>query len=452
MTRSGGIGLVILMSIPFRRLGIGFLSTLLLCAPCASAQTPITMLAGTGVQGYSGDGGPALEALLSFPAGLAVDASGNVYVADAGNACIRMIRPDGTVTTVAGTGRPGFSGDGGPAVQAQLSFPSGLAVDSDGNLYIADTDNQRVRMVNPEGIISTVAGNGNQGFSGDGGPAAEAELVSPTGVALDRKGNLYIADFGNSRVRVVSPDGVIRTFAGSESVGYDGDGGPADRAALTSPYGVAVGADGSVYITDFSAHCIRKVDPSGTITTLAGTGVLGFLGDGGPAAQARLWNPAGITAAPDGLICFADSGNNRIRLIRPSGTIETIAGSGAEDPFSPDAVPALTANLSAPTAVALRGRKLLLTDDGHHCVRAVQLPPLPTYGDVDGDGNVTVRDALLVLRFAVKLSEPTAAQVETADVAPKPGAQRPFGDGAVTVADAIRILRRAVGLEQDPWP
>lgn len=440
------------MLFTFRQIGFSLLAAAILCAQCVFAQTPITMVAGTGAQGYAGDGGPALEALLSFPAGLAVDAEGNVYVADAGNACVRMIRSDGSITTIAGTGRPGFSGDGGPAVEAQLNFPSGLAVDADGNLYIADTDNQRVRKVTRDGVISTIAGSGNQGFSGDGGPAVEAELVSPTGVAVDAKGNVYIADFGNSRVRVVSPDGRIRTFAGSASIGYEGDGGPADQAALTSPYGLAAGADGSVFITDFGAHCIRKVDPFGTITTVAGTGVLGFSGDGGPAVQARLWNPAGIAATPDGLVCFADSGNNRIRLITPSGTIKTIAGSGAEDPFTPEAVPAETANLSAPTAVAIRGRELLLTDDGHHCVRSVQLPPAPTYGDVDSDGTVTVRDALLVLRFAVKISEPTAAQTEAADVAPKPGVGRPFGDGTVTVADAIRILRRAVGLEADPWP
>lgn len=446
------LGLVASMRLSLRWLGTYLLTGAILCAQCVSAQTPITMVAGTGAQGYGGDGGPALEALLSFPAGLAVDAGGNLYIADAGNACVRVVRPDGTISTVAGTGTPGFSGDGGPAVEAQLNFPSGLAVDADGNLYIADTDNQRVRKVSRDGVISTIAGSGNQGFSGDGGPAVSAELISPTGVAVDARGNVYIADFGNSRVRVVFPEGTIRTFAGSASIGYEGDGGPADQAALTSPYGIAVATDGSVFITDFGAHCVRRVDPSGTITSVAGTGVLGFSGDGGPAIQARLWNPAGIAVTPDGLVCFADSGNNRIRLIMPSGTIKTIGGSGAEDPFSPDAVPAEAANLSAPTAVAIRGRDLLLTDDGHHCVRSVLLPSALTYGDVDGDGSVTVRDALLALRFAVKISEPTAAQTEAADVAPKPGVARLFGDGAVTVADAIRILRRAVGLEADPWP
>ncbi|MGQ9525928.1 MAG: NHL domain-containing protein [Armatimonadota bacterium] len=440
------------MRIECPRLALCLVAILALCPTGAGAQAPIAIFAGSGQQGYAGDEGPALNALLSFPAGLAVDVSGNVYVSDAGNACVRMVRPDGTVTTVAGTGKPGFSGDGGPAVQAQLAFPTGLAVDAEGNLYIADTDNQRIRKVARDGTISTVAGNGNQGFSGDGGPAVEAELVSPTGVAVDASGNLYIGDFGNSRVRVVSPSGVISTFAGSESVGYAGDGGPADRAALTSPYGVAVGADGSVYITDFSAHCVRKVDTFGIISTIAGTGVLGYLGDGGPAAEARLWNPAGIAVTADGVVCFADSGNNRARIVQPSGIIRTVIGSGAEEPFNPHAASPGAVNLSAPTAVAVYGRRLLITDDGHHCVWSVDLPPVVAHGDIDGDGSITVRDAMVALRIAVGLVLPTGEQRAVGDVAPKPGVGRVFGDGAVTVADAIRILRRAVGLEPEPWP
>lgn len=420
----------------------------LLTATCAQ---PVQTVAGTGTAGFSGDGGPAKEARLAVPAGIAVDAKGTLYICDSGNARIRIIDASGTIETIAGIGIPEFSGDGGPAVEAQLSFPTGIAVSSDGSIYVADTDNHRIRRIAPDGTITTTAGTGNQGFSGDGGPAAAAELSNPTGIALDSKGNLYIADFGNSRIRKVSVDGVISTVAGSSSIGYDGDGGPATKAAITSPYGVAVLPPGELIFTDFSANVIRAVSPEGIITTLAGTGVPGFSGDGGPSRQAALWNPAGVAAAPDGTIYFADSGNNRIRAILPNHSIVTVAGSGQEEPFNGDGVPAETINLSAPTAVAVSGSKLLFTDDGHHRVCLIDLSLAVIYGDLNSDSAVTTADAVLALKIALNMLTPSPKQSAFGDVAPKPGRDRYFGDGAITVADVVRILRCAIGLEPS-WP
>ena len=217
---------------------------------------------------------------------MAVDASGNLYIADTGNNRIRKVSATGIITTVAGNGSAGYSGDGGPATSAQLDGPEGVAVDGSGNLYIADTCNNRIRKVSATGIITTVAGNGSAGYSGDGGPATSAQLSLPAGVAVDGSGNLYIADSGNNRIRKVSATGIITTVAGNGSPGYSGDGGPATSAQLNQPAGVAVDASGNLYIADSSNNRIRKVSATGIITTVAGNGFDGYSGDGGPATSA----------------------------------------------------------------------------------------------------------------------------------------------------------------------
>jgi sugar lactone lactonase YvrE len=224
-----------------------------------STSGTITTFAGNGTQGFSGDGGPATSAGLSYPGGVAVDAAGNLYIADTSNHRVRKVSTSGTITTVAGNGTFGFSGDDGPATNATLSYPTEVAVDAVGNLYIADTGNLRVRKVSASGTITTVAGNGIYGFSGDGGPATNASLVIPRGVAVDAVGNLYIADYGNSRVRKVSSWGTITTVAGNGSPGFSGDGGPATSAALGYPRGVAVDAAGNLYIADTDNNRVRKV-------------------------------------------------------------------------------------------------------------------------------------------------------------------------------------------------
>ena len=219
---------------------------------------------------FTGDSGPAVEARLYAPKGVAVDAAGNLYIADVGNHRIRRVDPSGIITTIAGIGERGFAGDGGPAIEARLYAPKGVAVDAAGNLYIADTRNQRIRRVDPSGIITTIAGTGERSFAGDDGPAVEARLDHPFGVAVDAAGNLYIADTFNQRIRRVDPSGTISTFAGTGIFGFSGDGGPAVEARLDNPTGVAVDAAGNLYIADQQNHRIRRVDPSGTITTFAG--------------------------------------------------------------------------------------------------------------------------------------------------------------------------------------
>ena len=281
------------------------------------ATGTITTVAGTGEFGFGGDEGPATAAQLDFPRGVAVDSAGNLYIADAGNNRIRKVDATGTITTVAGTGEFGFGGDEGLATTARLAFPRGVAVDGAGNLYIADTSNQRIRKVDSTGTITTIAGTGERDFSGDEGLATTARLASPNGVAVDGAGNLYIADTSNQRIRKVDSSGVITTIAGTGEFGFGGDEGLATTARLASPNGVAVDGAGNLYIADISNHRIRKVDTAGVITTIAGTGEFGFSGDGGPAVLARLAFPGSVTVDGTGNLYIADTENHRIRKLTP---------------------------------------------------------------------------------------------------------------------------------------
>ena len=290
------------------------------------ASGVIATFAGTGDWGFSGDGGPATEAQLRSPFGLAVDAAGNLFVADGLNHRIRKVDAAGTITTVTGSGEPGFAGDGGPATDAQLSRPYDVAVDAAGNLFVADGFNHRIRKIDTAGTITTVAGTGQQGFWGDGGPAAEAELYLPTGVAVDAAGNLLVADRSNHRIRKVDAAGTITTVAGSGERGFAGDGGPATDAQLQWPFGVAVDAAGNLFVADQWNHRIRKVDAAGTITTVAGNGERGFAGDGGPATEARLSSPCSVAADTAGNLFVCDWSNYRIRKVDAMGTITTFAG------------------------------------------------------------------------------------------------------------------------------
>jgi hypothetical protein len=231
-----------------------------------------------------------VQASIGFPQGIAVDNAGNTYFTALN--CVFKLDSNGVMTRVAGNSRPGYSGDGGPATSAQLSEDAyGVAVDASGNIYIADYENNRIRKVSAAGIITTVAGNGSAGYSGDGGPATSAQLDLPSGVAVDATGNLYIADTFNSRIRKVSAAGIITTVAGNGSIGYSGDSSPATSARLSYPLGVAVDATGNLYIADSYNHRIRKVSAAGIITTVAGNGSPGYHGDGGPATSAQLNRP-----------------------------------------------------------------------------------------------------------------------------------------------------------------
>jgi RHS repeat-associated protein len=279
----------------------------------------IMTVAGNGTAGFSGDGGPATAAQLYFPVAVALGPDGSLYISDTNNSLIRKVDPSGIITTFAGGSVcPGpFPCDGYPAPQGQLNTPQGLTVAPDGSLYVADTGNARIRRVGPDGIITTVAGGVGFGFGGDGMPATQASLYYPTDVAVGPDGSLYIADVLTYRVRRVTLDGIIRTYAGG-GPSFGGDGLPATQVALNQPAGVAVAPDGSVYIGEGSQHSVRRVTPDGLITTVAGTGTGGFSGDGGPAPQATLFSPQGVAIGPDGSLYIASVFNTRIRKVAPA--------------------------------------------------------------------------------------------------------------------------------------
>ena len=289
----------------------------------------ITTEAGDGNWGYSGDGGPATGATMNWPEGVALDARGNLFISDAGNARIRRVDAlTGIITTVAGDGNWGYSGDGGPATSASLDYPGGVALDRHGNLFIADTESTRIRRVDAvTGDIGTVAGNGNWGYGGDGGPATSAELDYPEGVAVDDNGNLFIADTFNDRIRRVdAKTAIITTIAGNGSWGFSGDGGPATAASLDNPYGVALDTLGNLFIADSNNDRIRRVDHlSGIITTVAGDGNWGFSGDGGLATGAALNYPTGVAVDHFGTLFIADNYNNRVRVVGLPGFFAPLA-------------------------------------------------------------------------------------------------------------------------------
>jgi len=370
-----------------------------------------TVFAGNGSKGFSGDGGPATAAGLLEPEAVAADAAGNIYIADFHNERIRKVDRNGMITTFAGGGATdegdgipatsstlfepdgvtvdstgilyfaeggknrirkvtpdgiihnignansygaGYSGDGGPASQAQFREPAGLAVDRQNNLYVADRSNNRVRKIDSNGIVTTYAGNGQGGYHGDGGPATEAAISLPEALAFDSLGNLYIADWGNHVVRQVTPAGVIATVAGyvTSPPIFSGDHGPATLASLIRPYGVAVDAFGNFYVFDQGDRLVRRVDGTGTINTFAGSGVSNFAGDGSQATQAALDYPTDVKVDGSGNLYIADAMNHRVRKVSPAGIITTIAGNGTPG-FSGDGGSATSAQLNTPAAVAV---------------------------------------------------------------------------------------------------
>jgi len=329
------------------------------------------VVAGNGNKGYSSDGGLAADAQLYAPKGVAVDKEGNLYIADYSNHRIRKVNTNGIISTVAGNGNKGYYGDGGLAINAQLYFPYGVAVDEIGNIYIADNNNSRVRKIETNGIISTVAGNGDKDYSGDGEQATDAQLNCPYGVAVDGAGNIYIADRFNSRIRKVDINGIISTVAGNGNWGYSGDGGQAINARLSSPYGVTVDEEGNIYIADRGNNCIRKVDSNGIISTVAGNGNWGYYGDGGQATFAKLKLPNGVAIDGVGNLYIADGDNNRIRKVDTNGIISTVAGNGTEHYFG-DGGQATDAQISRSNGVAIDGSgNIYIADGDNHCIRKV---------------------------------------------------------------------------------
>jgi sugar lactone lactonase YvrE len=337
----------------------------------------ITTVAGNGSGGYTGDGGQATSGTLNSPHGLAIDGAGNLYIADTLNSAIRRVDAStGVITTVAGNGTAGFSGNNTRAIHAELNDPEGVAVDAGGNLYIADTQNNVVRLVTASnGIISAFAGNKVAGYKGDGGPATAARLNLPEGVALDSAGDLYIADTFNSVIRLVNAStGIITTAAGDGSAGYSGDGGPATEASLDHPAEVAIDGTGNFYVPDQYNFVIRLVNSSGTISTIAGDTFSSYGGDGGSATGAQTHEPMGSVAIdPSGNLIISDSGNHAVRRVAAStGIITTIAGTGLAG-FSGDGSTATNAQLDDPQGIALDAAgNIYIADAGNNVVRRIE--------------------------------------------------------------------------------
>ncbi|WP_242929066.1 LamG-like jellyroll fold domain-containing protein [Pontibacter vulgaris] len=369
--------------LPSSRLKLLFSLLAVLWAFTATAQN-ITTVAGNGTYGYSGDGGAAISARLYNPFNVATDAAGNLYIAEYLNHRVRKVAVDGTITTVAGMGVATYGGDGGAATSAQLRNPSGVAVDAAGNIYIADYGNDRIRKVAANGTITTVAGTGVEGYSGDGGQATSAKLIDPYDVAVDAAGNLYIADYGNSRVRRVAANGIITTVAGSGIPGYSGDGGAATSAKLTIPRGVAVDAAGNLYIADQSDNRIRKVSTNGIITTVAGNGTSGYSGDGGAATSAQIRYPTDVAVDAAGNLYIADQSNFRIRKVSTNGVITTVAGNGTSG-YSGDGGAATGAQFSSAFGVCVDvAGSLYIADAYNQRIRKVEFDPLPVAGYRNG--------------------------------------------------------------------
>jgi sugar lactone lactonase YvrE len=336
------------------------------------AQT-ITTITGTGTNSFSGDGSQATDAEVNSPLGVAVDAFGNIYIADEGNSRVRVINSSGIISTFAGSGIAfGYSGDGGPATNAELPEPWSVAVGASGKIYIGDIYNNVVRMVNLN-TISRFAGIGTPfGYAGDGGQATAAEINYPTGLAVDPSGNVYIADQYNNRIRKVNTSGIISTIAGNDNItGYSGDGGLATAAEIYGPTGVAVDVSGNVYFPDCNNQRVRKINSSGIISTIVGNGTAGFSGDGGPATAAELNGPIYVEVDTYGNVYIADVNNNRIRRVNTSGIITTIVGNGIAG-YSGDGGPSTNAEINAPHGIALDSfGNLYIADPGNSRIRKV---------------------------------------------------------------------------------
>ena len=347
-------------------------------APPEPDTSTIETIAGTGQAGFSGDGGPATEAQFLDAGAIAFDSDGNLFLADWGNNRIRKIDTSGMITAIAGTGLPGSSGDGGPALEAAIATPEALAFDAAGNLYFSQWSFGTVRKIDRNGMITTVAGKGGligSSFSVDSGLATEAELQQPW-IAIDPDGVLYISDPVHNRILSVDTDGTYTTIAGTGFPAFSGEGGQASEAELAKPEWIAVRPDGSIYFVDQGNNRIRKIDPDGVITTIAGTGVQGISGDGGRATAATLAEPKQLAFDADGNLYFSDSVfntefGNRVRRIDTGGIITTVAGTG-EAGFSGDGGPATEADLNRPIGLAFAADgSLHILDNRNNRIRKV---------------------------------------------------------------------------------
>jgi trimeric autotransporter adhesin len=331
----------------------------------------ITRVAGTGTAGNTGDDGPATTAELSTPAWLALTADGGFLVSDWASSVVRHVSANGVITRVAGTGAAGTSKGDGPAIDMQLGAPTALAATADGGFLVVDGTNSMVLKVDAAGMIARVAGTGTAGNSGDDGPAVDAELNSPVGVAVTADGGFLISDTGNHVVRKVSAAGVITRVAGSGTAGSGGDDGQATDAQLNGPFGLAVTADGGFLIADQANNVVRKVSAAGVITRVAGSGTAGSGGDDGQATDAQLSLPSALAVTPDGGFVIGDTANNTVRQVSAAGVITRVAGTGTAAYRGDDGL-ATTAELSSPVGIAVTADGgFLIADVANHMVRKV---------------------------------------------------------------------------------
>ena len=329
-----------------------------------------TVLGGTSVH----DDEPATEGFLCGPWGISVGPNNEIYFADQWNQRIRSIDTNGVIHTIAGNGTRAYGGDGGPATDAYLGNPSDVSVDSRGRVVIADMRHGHVRRVDEDGVIRNVAGAAFQWDKGDGGPALNSNLINPLCVAHDSEDNIYVGDSGAGRIRKINnSSGIIDTVAGNGTIGYTGDGGPARLAKIGQPAAITISPDGTIYFADKIYHVIRKIDRTGTIYTIAGTGEQGLSADGTLATSATLNSPHGVEVSENGNVYFSDSGNNLVRHITDQDTLETLAGADRAGYFG-DGGLATQAGLSHPTGLAIYDNTLLIADHFNHRIRAIPIP------------------------------------------------------------------------------
>jgi sugar lactone lactonase YvrE len=391
----------------------------------------IETVVGTGVAGFNGDGRPGTETQTNPAREVCYAPDGCVYFADEESFRVRKLRPDGVVEAVAGNGTEGYSGDGGPATAAQISKPRGIAVDEDGNVYFADAWNQAIRRVDPDGIIDTVVGTGVEGYNGDGLPPRNTQINRPNDVAIGPDGLLYFSG-RNHRIRRVNEQNRVETVAGNGEEAYGGDFGPATSASLNSPSGITFTSEGVLIIADEDNHRIREVR-DGIIRTIVGTGEAAMGGDNIPPLQARFRNPRDVTVGPDDTIYIADTENHRIGMVRPGENFRVLAGNGSAA-YSGDGGPSRLARLNEPKGVTVSPDGVVYVGDtGNFVVRAI-LPPTVgerfIRGDVDVDGRLTIGDPVYILNWlfgTLSMSCEDAADVDDL--------------GSINITDPIVILR-----------
>lgn len=355
----------------------------------SSYSQTITTACGTGTAGYSGDNGLAVNAQVdAIYSQMCIDNAGNLYIADDANNRIRKISAStGSITTIAGTGAYGFAGDGGSALSAQFKSPDGIAIDNAGNLFISDYANHRIRMITPTGTITTICGNGTASSTGDGGLATAATINSPGHLWLDPSGNLYITEFYGNRIRKISSTGTITTVMGNGTYSNAGDGGLASAATIAGPWEIVGDKSGNIYVASYQGSYIRKISTTGSVTAFAGiNGSPGYSGDNGPALTAQLGGVTGLGINDAGDIFLADSANHRIRRVAVNGTITSVAGTGTLG-YSGDGGPAITAQVSSPNgSLAFYGCTLYFIDAGNARIRKI-VGTTPTVTAVSSNSN-----------------------------------------------------------------